>query len=232
MRLHRSHHALASILLLLLLLPACSSDNTATTAAEPLADHVAVSADAESADAPAAEAAPTVVETTAPPASPAPETVPAPSDVQESPDVLTAPAAEKQATFCTISISCAAVNDNLSQLGAAKVDLVPQDGWILQPLSAEFFEGESVFNVLLRTCKEQKIHLEYKNTPLYNSAYIQGIGNLYEFDCGELSGWLYSVNGDFPNYGCSLYELNDGDVIEFIYTCDLGATEQNVPVNQ
>ena len=51
----------------------------------------------------------------------------------------------------------------------------------------------------------------------------QGIHNLYEFDCGELSGWMYNVNGWFPNYGCSRYALQDGDVIRWRYTCDLGA---------
>ena len=33
---------------------------------------------------------------------------------------------------------------------------------------------------------------------------------------------MYSVNGDFPNYGCSKYELQPGDEVEFVYTCDLG----------
>lgn len=57
---------------------------------------------------------------------------------------------------------------------------------------------------------------------MYNSAYIEGIHNLYEFDVGELSGWMYSVNDWFPNYGCSRYQLQDGDVVEWVYTCDLG----------
>lgn len=85
-----------------------------------------------------------------------------------------------------------------------------------------FTEGESVFDVLLRVCTEQKIHMEFTETPMYQSAYIEGIGNLYEFDCGDLSGWMYRVNGCFPNYGCSQYTLADGDVIEWLYTCDLG----------
>ena len=56
----------------------------------------------------------------------------------------------------------------------------------------------------------------------YGSVYVQGINNLYEFSCGELSGWMYRVNGVFPNYGCSKYVLKDGDVVEWVYTCDLG----------
>ena len=85
-----------------------------------------------------------------------------------------------------------------------------------------FSQGESVYDVLQRVCRENKIHMESSFTPVYNSAYIEGIGNLYEFDCGEGSGWMYRVNGEFPNYGCSRYVLQDGDTVEWVYTCDLG----------
>ena len=123
---------------------------------------------------------------------------------------------------CTISISCASILDNMDWLDPEKVELVPEDGWILPAETVTFYEGESVFNVLQRVCKQKKIHMEFKNTPMYNSAYIEGIHNLYEFDCGELSGWMYKVNDWFPNYGCSRYQLKEGDVIEWVYTCNLG----------
>ena len=124
---------------------------------------------------------------------------------------------------CTISINCAKILDNISYCDPEKVELVPEDGWVLEPMTVTFYEGESVFNVLLRVCKQQKIHMEYADTPIYNSAYIEGINNLYEFDVGELSGWMYKVNEWFPNYGCSRYQLQDGDVICWVYTCDLGS---------
>ena len=103
------------------------------------------------------------------------------------------------------------------------MDIVPADGWILQPMTVTFNEGESVFDVLQRVCREQKIHMEFMDTPMYNSAYIEGIANLYEFDCGPLSGWMYKVNEWFPNYGCSRYALQNGDTVNWVYTCDLGA---------
>ena len=71
--------------------------------------------------------------------------------------------------------------------------------------------------------KKAGVHMEFADTPMYNSVYIEGIGNLYEFDCGERSGWMYRVNGWFPNYGCSRYQLEPGDTVEWVYTCDLGA---------
>ena len=124
---------------------------------------------------------------------------------------------------CTLSISCATILNNIDLCDPEKRELVPEDGWILKPTVVTFYEGESVFNVLQRTCKQQKIHMEFVNTPAYNSAYIEGIHNLYEFDVGNLSGWMYKVNDWFPNYGCSRYALKDGDVVEWVYTCDLGS---------
>lgn len=124
--------------------------------------------------------------------------------------------------YCTFSISCATILDNKSMLDKNKIELIPNDGWILKPVKVTFNEGESVFDVLVRVCKENKIQMEYSWTPIYNSAYIEGINNLYEFDCGSLSGWMYKVNDWFPNYGCSRYELKNGDTVEWKYTCDLG----------
>ena len=91
--------------------------------------------------------------------------------------------------------------------------MLPKDGVVLKAQTVTFYEGESVFDVLKRVCREKGIHLEASWTPMYNSAYIEGINNLYEFDCGELSGWMYRVNGWYPNYGCSRYALSDGDVV-------------------
>ena len=123
---------------------------------------------------------------------------------------------------CTISISCATILDNMDWLDPEKVALVPEDGVIFPATTVTFYEGESVFNVLQREMRKAGIHMEFEDTPMYNSAYIEGINNLYEFDCGELSGWMYKVNGWFPNYGCSRYQLKEGDTIEWVYTCDLG----------
>jgi hypothetical protein len=112
--------------------------------------------------------------------------------------------------------------NNLSELDPDKLELVPSNGVILAPTTVTFYEGESVFDVLQRVCKDNHIHIEFSWTPIYNSAYTEGIHNLYEFDCGALSGWMYRVDGWYPNYGCSRYQLADGEVVEWRYTCDLG----------
>ena len=110
----------------------------------------------------------------------------------------------------------------MEALDPNKTELVPDSGWILAPVTLSFTEGESVFDLLQRVLRDYGIHMEYSDTPIYDSAYIEGIGNLYEMDCGPQSGWMYRVNGQFPNYGCSRYILADGDRVEWVYTCDLG----------
>ena len=135
---------------------------------------------------------------------------------------------ENTENTCTITIRCDTVLDNQNLLEEAKVPYVPADGVILPEITVEFTPGESVFDVLQRVCEAADIPLEYSWTPLYDSYYLEGICHLYEFDCGAESGWMYQVNGSFPNYGCSSYEVKPGDKIEWLYSCiglgaDLGA---------
>lgn len=51
-----------------------------------------------------------------------------------------------------------------------------------------------------------------------SGSYIQGIGGLYERDCGSMSGWKYYVNGTAPSKGCADYTLSDGDSVQWTYT--------------
>ena len=124
---------------------------------------------------------------------------------------------------CTLEIRCDTLLGNLDKLTEGKAALVPEDGILLPVTEVEFTGGNSVFDVFRQTLKNQKIHFEYVDASAYDSVYIEGIGNLYEFDCGPQSGWMYSVNGTYPGLGCSGYTLADGDVIVFSYTLDLGA---------
>jgi hypothetical protein len=126
----------------------------------------------------------------------------------------------KENLTCTITIRCDTILDNMDNLDPAKAPYVPDDGVILREVTVEFEEGETVFDVLNRVCKQYNIPIEYSWTPMYDSYYIEGINNLYEFDCGSESGWMYKVNGWFPNYGCSSYYLTGGEKIVWCYTCN------------
>lgn len=129
---------------------------------------------------------------------------------------------------CSIEIRCDTILENLDQLLPIKGDYVPENGVILEKTIVNFSEGETVFEVLQRVCRDVDLQLEYSWTPLYDSYYVEGINHLYEFDCGAESGWMYKVNGDFPNYGCSSFQVKEGDEIVWCFTCkglgiDVGA---------
>ena len=126
----------------------------------------------------------------------------------------------------TLSIECKTVLENLSVLDPALKagNFVPEDGVILPCTRYVLRPGDTVYDILSRAVRYNKIQMEYQGADKnsFSSVYIKGINYLYEFSCGPLSGWMYTVNGIFPQYGCSKYALSDGDRIEWVYTCDLG----------
>lgn len=120
----------------------------------------------------------------------------------------------------TIAISCkTAINNGLNKKPG--FSHLPSNGIILQNMKVEFNEGDTVFDILVKVTRKKGIHMEYRGSG--SNTYIEGINNLYEFDGGSNSGWMYSVNGIYPNYGVGAYKVKSSDVIKFNYTCNLGA---------
>ncbi len=93
----------------------------------------------------------------------------------------------------------------------------PEDPIILPKTEIEINENDTVYNVLSQALMQAGIPFEHNA-----SYYISGIDNLYEFEFGDLSGWMYLVNGKTPSVGCGEYVLSDGDEIQWMYTCDIG----------
>lgn len=125
-----------------------------------------------------------------------------------------------------ISIRCDTILDNFENLDESlrSDEYVPKDGVILPRTEYVLREGDTVFDILDRAVRYNRIQMEFQGSDQnsFGSVYIRGINYLYEFSCGELSGWMYKVDGEYPNYGCSKYKLKDGQEIEWVYTCDLG----------
>lgn len=238
-RIHLS--LLSAVLALTLALGGCAAQPGGTAASAPPGPTLpaetpvqAVPTPAPAAPASAEPSPPSAPVETAP--APTPEAVPGPMPEPARDQYLTDPVPEGKpepvepqdmavgddAYTCTLSVRCDTILENMDSLDPEKEELVPEDGVLFPETEVTFYEGESVFNILQREMKRAKVHMEFVNTPIYNSAYIEGIGNLYEFDCGELSGWMYKVDDWFPNYGCSRYQLQPGDKVEWVYTCDLG----------
>ncbi|MGN0607343.1 MAG: DUF4430 domain-containing protein [Oscillospiraceae bacterium] len=98
-------------------------------------------------------------------------------------------------------------------------DYIPDNYIILDTTEFVIYDGYTVFDVLADAAKTYNIQIENEGGM---GKYISGINYLYEFDYGDLSGWMYHVNGEEPSVQCGAYKVADGDVIEWLYTCDIG----------
>ncbi|MGN1095427.1 MAG: DUF4430 domain-containing protein [Eubacteriales bacterium] len=122
----------------------------------------------------------------------------------------------------SLSIRCDSILENTDKLDKELFAFIPPDGILLSETEYVLRDGDTVFDILLRAVKKNRLQMEYKGSEsnIYGTVYVESIGYIYEFSCGPLSGWTYTVNGESPRVGCSNYTLSDGDIIEWIYTCD------------
>lgn len=111
-----------------------------------------------------------------------------------------------------ISIRCDSI--------AGENEYAPADGILLAETIIPMAEGETAFDQLLEATRGARIQMEYDGTAA--GAYVRGIGYLYEYAFGNLSGWMYKVNGEFADVGSTQYRLQAGDLVEWVYTRNLG----------
>lgn len=146
----------------------------------------------------------------------------------------------QKAKVCYVTIVCGTINNNIGSLKDSKKPFVPSDGIILNEAAVEVSQGDTAFDIIKKACKNNTckakcsyckkggIQIEYTYTPAFDNYYIEGIHQIYEKDCGTASGWMYSVNGIFPNVGVSSYSINPDDKLVFAYTCDMGEDIGNI----
>ena len=118
----------------------------------------------------------------------------------------------------TLEIRCDTI------VGKSDSEYIPDDGTILAVTDFDIEEGDTVFDILTEAAQTYGIQMENKGSSgsAHGMVYISGINYIYEFDYGDLSGWVYHVNGITPSRNCGEYILSDGDEIQWLYTCELG----------
>ena len=134
-------------------------------------------------------------------------------DIQTADSYYTTAVTKKDAAgSVTLTIRCDKV--------AGQVGHIPANGVILPETTMPIAEGDTVYTVLTDAARAHGFHME--GSGANGLMYIHGIGNIYEFDFGDLSGWVYMVNGESASVGCDQYVLQDGDQVEWHYTLELG----------
>lgn len=135
------------------------------------------------------------------------------ADIRTVDDYYSEASSEKENVIgsVTLTIRCDTI--------VGRAEHIPENGVILDVTEFDISDGDTVYTVLIEAAKQYKLHIENDGGAY---VYISGIEYIYEFDFGDLSGWMYLVNGKVPSVGVGEYKLQDGDVVEWRYTCDLG----------
>lgn len=133
-------------------------------------------------------------------------------DVQGKDDYYSA-AGKSGSMPTTITIRCDTV--------AGRAEHIPADGVILGESTVMLSEGSTAFDQLVAAVREHKLHMD-KEEGAMGTVYVKGLGNLYEFDYGDMSGWMFCVNGGSAQTGSGDYKLRAGDRVEWLYTTELG----------
>lgn len=122
----------------------------------------------------------------------------------------------------TVLAECSTVLSHMDIIDPAvnPPEVVPEDGVIIARCEVSLPEGATAFDALAAAARKQRVRVDYTGSAY--GTYVRGIGYVTEFGFGELSGWMYTVNGEFPDVSVSDRVLGSGDVVEFRYTCDLG----------
>ena len=136
------------------------------------------------------------------------------TDIQSVDDFYNGESAVKENAIgtVTLTIRCDEV------VGKTDAAYIPDDGVILEVTELAIEDGDTVFDILIKAAQARK--LSVVSSGAGGAVYVEGIAHLYEFAFGDLSGWVYDVNGTSPSIGCGEYALSDGDVIEWHYSCD------------
>lgn len=131
-------------------------------------------------------------------------------DIQSAENYYAAPAVSKSAPTgtVTLSIRCDTV--------AGQAEHIPANGVLLPETVFTITQGDTAASILREAARTHALPMDV------SGGYVAGIHYLYEFDFGELSGWMYTVNGVKAGVGSDQYILQDGDVITWHYTCEMG----------
>ena len=91
---------------------------------------------------------------------------------------------------------------------------------ILSLTEVGLYKDETVLDVLIRAARENNFQLDYSG--IGATAYVKGIDNLYEFDYGAQSGWIYLVDSydGTPGVSSGAFALSDNDLVDWIYVTE------------
>lgn len=125
--------------------------------------------------------------------------------------------------YVSIGMKVLLIKENYEKLPKALQNpkYVPNNGVIANQIKVKFEEGDMAWDAILQVRNKFGVNIAYKNNPMYG-IYIEGINHVYEKNAGEMSGWMYAVNGKKAPVGVSNYALKPNDTIQLQYSLNQG----------
>ena len=122
---------------------------------------------------------------------------------------------------CYVTVDCHTAVTNATLAGEKK-EILPADGMVLDHFSVPVKEGMNAMEAFEAAMKENKLQYELQVSSFTGTSYVEGACNLYSCDCGDLSGWLFCFDGEFPSVGMADTPVGKDSQILLIYSCDMG----------
>ena len=122
---------------------------------------------------------------------------------------------------CYVTVDCRTAVSN-ALLSEEKREVLPKDGLVLDHVPVAVTEGMNALDAFEAAMRERRIQYELQISAFTGTTYVEGAANLYSLDCGDLSGWLFSFDGEFPIVGMSDTSVKKDSQILLIYSCDMG----------
>ncbi|MDK2802201.1 MAG: DUF4430 domain-containing protein [Oscillospiraceae bacterium] len=119
----------------------------------------------------------------------------------------------------TINVKQLVENPELVPEALKNANIIPSDGILFNSL-IDFSEKQTAFDLLVEISKKEKIPIDFSGTSANGDAFIKSIKGIENKAAGDLSGWMYFVNGEMSNVGAAKYELKGGDSIEWKFVTD------------
>ena len=116
---------------------------------------------------------------------------------------------------CTVGVSVQPALDNIDMMTQESLALLPENGWMLEPVEMTVSEGTTCLEVLQWACQEADIPVVTSGEP----AFVEAIGGLANGDGGDVSGWTYTLSGEQLMVSAAVQEVQDGDEVVFSFAC-------------
>ena len=120
-----------------------------------------------------------------------------------------------ESIVCTVGVSVQPALDNIDMMKEESLALLPENGWMLEPVEMTVSEGTTCLEVLQWACQEAGIPVVTSGEP----PFVEAIGGLNNGDGGDVSGWTYTLNGEQLMISAAIQTVQEGDELVYSFVC-------------